>query len=53
MPKKKKTTDDAPKAVEYRVFNLPGHGRVRAPVHMTEESLIEAMRAEDPADAPK
>ena len=50
---KKKSTGDAPNAVEYRVFNLPGHGRVRAPVTMTEESLIEAMRAEDPSETPK
>ncbi len=51
MSKNRKPKVDVPKEVEYRIFNLPGHGRVRAPVTMTEESLIEAMNAEDPMDA--
>ncbi|AKS46649.1 hypothetical protein SAMN05444287_1766 [Octadecabacter temperatus] len=46
-----KPIDDAPKVVEYRIFNLPGHGRVRAPVTMTEESLIAALHADDPTVA--
>lgn len=53
MSKKIEPTGDASKTVEYRVFNLPGYGRVRAPVTMTEESLIEAMSAEDPEETSK
>ncbi|MCW1951601.1 MAG: hypothetical protein KIH44_009590 [Octadecabacter sp.] len=53
MSKKKRTTKGTPKAVEYRIFNLPGHGRVRAPVTMTEESLLAAMREDEPDDTPK
>jgi len=50
---KKKTTDGSVKETEYRIFNLPGYGRVRAPVTMTEKSLIEALTADDPVAAPK
>ncbi|SMX32745.1 hypothetical protein [Octadecabacter ascidiaceicola] len=50
---KKKKTDDSAKETEYRIFNLPGYGRVRAPVTMTEESLIEALIEDDPAAVPK
>jgi len=28
---------------EYRIFILPGHGRVRAPAHMTEDQLRAAL----------
>jgi hypothetical protein len=28
---------------EYRIFVLPGHGRVRAPAHMTEDELRAAL----------
>lgn len=52
MPKKTSKTEDTLNAVEYRIFNLPGHGRVRAPVTMTQETLMEAMQAADPEDVP-
>ena len=42
------TPDSAPAAVDYRIFNLPGFGRVRAPVHMTEAQLIAALNEGEP-----
>lgn len=36
---------------EYRLFVLPGHGRVRAPSHFTEAELLAALAAQtDTAD---
>ena len=38
-------------STEYRIFDLPTHGRVRAPAHMTKEELLAALAAStDAAD---